>query len=513
MDEERRGLARTSGGIAVLAAVGVVAGFLVDATMAALFGASARTDAFFVAATIPFAIGSVLLASTNQALVPLITGWYRTSEPHEADRKVERLLGTALVGAVAVAGAGAAAASLLTKLVAPGASPATREAATSMAILLFATVVTRVGAEVLRALLNARFTFLAPAAMPTVENLAVLGVMLALADRFGVRSIAIGYVVGGVVQLGYMTAVALRRGSRPVPRFAPMDPDVRAAFRLLRLPLAGTGTNMIARAVERSLASFLPPGSITILNYAWVVVNSIGGAIFFRSVVVALLPRLASVVDDRGATRRIIHDGLRLMALISFPLTALVIVLADPLVAVAFQRGRFSSADAAGLAIVLAIYALQFPLDAGVRVLLSSSYARLDTRTPFMNVLIGVVLDIAFAVALFSWLGVPGIALAYVLASVGNVAHAVVAIRRRVDIAFAPIRATIGRASVVGLVAGVAAWVVLVAMPDGSALVLRALRLVIPGVAGVAAAAATSLTVGFRPSQLRTSPTEPPRNG
>jgi putative peptidoglycan lipid II flippase len=505
VDVERRGLARTSSGIAFLAALGVVSGFVVDAAMAALFGASASTDAFFIAATIPFAVGSVLLASTNQALVPLIAGWFRTSEDADALVKVERFLGTALVAAIGVAGVGVAAASWLTHVIAPGASASTRSAATAMAVLLFATVVTRVGAEILRALLNARFAFLAPAAMPIVENVAVLAVMLALADRLGVRAVAVGYVVGGIGQLGYMVAVAVSRGLRPVPRLAPRDADVRAAFRLLRLPLAGTGTNMVARAVERSLASFLPAGSITILNYAWVVVNSIGGAIFFRSVVVALLPRLARVVDDRAATRRILLDGLRLMALISFPLTALVLVLADPLVATAFMRGAFSASDAAALASVLGVYALQFPLDAAVRVLLSSSYARLDTRTPFVNVAIGAVLDVAFAVALFSWLGVAGIALAYVLSSLGNLAHAFVATRRRIDVSIRPLRATIARASVVAVVAGAVAWAVLATMPEGGSLVVRAIRLTVPATTATIAGGIALVAAGFRPSRLRSA--------
>lgn len=505
MEDDRRGLARTSGGIAVLAAFGVVSGFLVDAAMAASFGASARTDAFFVAATIPFAIGSVLLASTNQALVPLIAGWFRTWEEEVATRKVERFLGTAVVAAIVVAAVGVATAPWLTRLIAPGASPSTRSAATTMAVLLFATVVTRVGAEILRALLNARMAFLAPAAMPIVENATVLIVMLVLAGRLGVRAVAVGYVVGGVVQLAYMTVAALSRGLRPVPRFAPRDPDVRAAFRLLRLPLAGTGTNMVARAVERSLASFLVPGSITILNYAWVVVNSIGGAVFFRSVVVALLPRLARAVEDRAATRRIVRDGLRLMAMISFPLTALVIVLAEPLVSVAFVRGAFSAADAAVLATVLAVYALQFPLDAAVRVLLSSSYARLDTRTPFVNVAIGVAVDVAFAVALFRPLGVAGIALAYVVSSVANLGHAIVSARRRIDVSFRALRPTLVRAFVVAVVAGATAWVGLLVVPAEATLVARATRLLVAGVGATAAAAVALLVLGFRPSQLGSS--------
>ena len=99
----RHGLARTSSGIAVLAAAGVLTGFAVDATIAALFGASAQTDAFFIAATIPFALASVLLASANQALVPLINSWFKDHGPDAAMERVGGLMGTSLVITTAVA--------------------------------------------------------------------------------------------------------------------------------------------------------------------------------------------------------------------------------------------------------------------------------------------------------------------------------------------------------------------------------------------------------------------------
>src|SRR5207247_2160093 len=76
-----------------------------------------------------------------------------------------------------------------------GAAPGTRRASATMTALLSVTVITRIGAESLRATLNARFSFVGPAAMPLVENGTVLVVMLALHRAFGVRAVAIGYVV------------------------------------------------------------------------------------------------------------------------------------------------------------------------------------------------------------------------------------------------------------------------------------------------------------------------------
>ena len=485
-EARRSGLARTSSAISALAALGVLSGFIVDAALAGLFGAGADTDAFFIAATIPFAVASVLLASANQALVPLINSWFKEQPKDIALARVGRLLGSAVVIVLAVAVVGAIASPVIPKLIAPGSSSQTKQLAAGISALLFITVVTRVAAEVFRALLNARFSFVIPAAMPVVESFSVLAVMLPLAHRMGVTSVAVGYVVGGFVQLTFIAAVAHHRQLRVRPRLGFRDPEVRRSFRLLVLPLTATGLNMVARATERFLASFLPAGSITILNYAWVIVNSLGGAIFFRSVVIALLPRLSDAKNDERASARILGDGVRIMGLISLPLTALVIVLARPLIAFAFQRGAFTGDAAILLASVLAIYALQFPLDAFTRVFLSHAYARLDMVTPFKNGVLGVTLDIGLAVALFLPLGVQGLALAYVLSSIGNLTHAYLAVRRRIHLNLSPLLWLLGKTVVASTIGGLAASAVGRVLPVSTDILGRALRLGIPGIVGLA---------------------------
>jgi murein biosynthesis integral membrane protein MurJ len=484
-DHDHRALARSSGGIAVLAGLGVLAGFLVDATMAALFGANARTDAFFVAATIPFALASLVLASVNQVIVPVVHRWFDEVGPDEARRRVGGLLGTAVTASLLVGVVGTLLAPVLPLVLAPGASAETQRAASLMTALLFTTVVTRVGAEILRSALNARFSFQGPAAMPIVENGVVLASILLLHDRLGVTAVAVGYVAGGFVQLAFVGALALRHHLVTTPSVRFGDPEIRAALRRFALPLSGNGLTMLSRAVERFLASFLPVGQITILNYAWRLVNSIGGTVFFRSVVVALLPRLSASRDDRVATGRTVSAGMRLMTLISLPLLAFVVVLAAPLVAVAFERGAFSPADAAVFAAVIAVYALQFPFDALTRVCMSYWYARFNTRVPFWNVAIGVGLDVIFAAALFAPFGLQGIAFGYVISSVGYFVHGMWSVRRRVRLPLRPLAVSAAKVFLASVSAAAAMWGVLRLLPAARGTVAELGRLAVPGAAGV----------------------------
>jgi len=197
-------------------------------------------------------------------------------------------------------------------------------------------------------------------------------------------------------------------------------------------PFAAAGLNPVARLGEQLMVSFLPPGSITILNYGYRLISAIGGTIFFRSVVVAIVPRLteAHLRGDNRETLRITGLGMRIMLALSVPLTVFMAVLAKPAALAVFQRGNFTHASASLLGVVLAVYSISLVGSALQRVLLSPFFAKLDTRTPLRNTIYGVAANLVLLPLLtlpFGW-GNPnaiiGIALAYSLAQFVNVAHA-----------------------------------------------------------------------------------------
>jgi len=72
----------------VAATAGVLAGLLLDFTIAIRFGAKAPTDAFFVAARIPLGLVAVVMVVANQALVPA----FRTSATRRGERPTDHLI-------------------------------------------------------------------------------------------------------------------------------------------------------------------------------------------------------------------------------------------------------------------------------------------------------------------------------------------------------------------------------------------------------------------------------------
>ncbi len=446
------GVIRQSGLAGLAATAGLSSALLLDVAIAAFFGAGRETDAFFVAARIPLGLGGVLLVGANQALVPAISRAIVQRGEEATWKLISRLLTATVAAGIALVGILSLAAGPIMRVTAPGLDASESVLATSISRLMFAVIPLVAAAEILRALLNARYSFVAPAGMPVVLNGVIIGFVVA-GGGANIHAIAWGYLGGFAAEVAILLVIAFRKGFRLRPSMPFGDPEVAKVGRHCLRPLAAAGLNPIARIGEQLFASFLPPGSISIINYGNRVIQSVGGPAFFRPLIIALLPRLteATARGDRLAIERFTRLGLRLMLAVSIPLTAFMVVLVKPAVLVLFRRGNFSRSDATLLGLALAIYAASLVGSGVQRALLAPFYARLDTRTPLRNTVYGVAANLALLPILVLPLGlrdpdaILGIALAYSLAQYVNVAHAWSRLRSDIGMGFPRIGTLAGR--------------------------------------------------------------------
>ena len=430
-------MVRQSSLTGIAAAAGVAAGLVLDITIAIRFGAGPKTDAFFVASRIPLGLIAVVMVAANQALVPA----FRTSATRRGERPTDHLISMVLC-TVIVAGAALVlvswlVAAPLVHLTAPGIPQGEITTAASMVPVVFAMVPLVAVAEVLRAYLNARYAFVAPALMTVVLNglaaaLIIAGPLVFVGLRHDIHLVAFAFLAGAGAQAVFMSLLAARQGLRFRPALDVRDEHLRGIAKLCVRPLGGAGLNPVARLGEQVLVSTLPTGSITILNYGYLLVSAVGGTVFFRSVSVALIPRLTDAHNrgDQDEVRRFTGLGLRIMLAISLPLTAFMAVLAKPAVLAVFHRGSFSGTSAALLGTVLAIYSISLLGSAVQRALLAPFFARLDTRMPLRNTIYGVAANLVLLPLLMLPFGfgsqqaIIGVALAYSLSQYVNVGHA-----------------------------------------------------------------------------------------
>jgi len=165
--------------------------------------------------------------------------------------------------------------------------------------------------------------------------------------------------------------------------------------------------------VDQSMAAMLPAGSVSALVYGnrlvGVVVTLLAGAV--STAVTPYFSRMIAQRDWAGC-RRTIRFWVRITALVSVPLAALLIVASHFVVRVAFEHGAFGPRDTLVVAPVMAMYAIQIPFIVSSRVFYRFIIAMRRTDLALYCGILNLVLDIALNLVLMRWFGVAGIALA-----------------------------------------------------------------------------------------------------
>jgi putative peptidoglycan lipid II flippase len=287
--------------------------------------------------------------------------------------------------------------------------------------------------------MNSQRRFGVPAAMNVVMN-GLAAVLIITRGQDDIRVAAFAYVLGAAAQLLFMVVMSGRTGLRLRPVAAPFDREVRELGRISVRPITAAGLNPLARLVEQAVISFLPSGSITIVNYANRLISAIGGTVLFRSVMVVLLPRMTSAWHDEDPeqVRSLVRRGVLLMLRLAVPLTALMCVLGVPGAVVVFHRGEFTREAAVLLGITLALYATSLVGQAVQRALLAPFYAALSMKVPFRNSVYGVLANLALLPPVVFFLrdqelgALAGVALAFSAAQYVNVGHAAWHLRKLV---------------------------------------------------------------------------------
>lgn len=514
-----RSIGRAAAGMGATIAISRVFGFVRVLVVAAVLGTTYLGNAFQSANLVSNVLFELIAAGALSAvLVPTFARLFDASRQAEVERLSGGLLGLAAVvlGAVSVVGIVAAPwlAELLTLGVPAGSVHDAQAELTTFLLRFFVPqVLFYAFGAIAIAVLNARREFVVPAAAP-IANTVVMVVFLAVfavvtGPEPGLELTLVSrLLLAAAGTLGVLAYVAVpvvalwRDGVRPRIHLPRRDPKV-----LQVLKLSGWAT-------------VLHMGTGLLLGGAIVVGNGVAGgsvaynvafvfflapfAVFAQPVMTAILPELAGEVDTPDAYARSMRWALDTTTIWIVPISALLIVLAPPVMAiVSFGEARdgvdLMAAGLASLALGLLPYSAFLLLARGF-------YAFDDSRTPAITSLVtavfGVVAMVVAAPLTAGAARVAALGLAHSAAMAVGALVLFVALRRRVPRPLFP-RALLRAAGFGGPIAG-AAWLAMTALdPQGRLATLAALT-VVGGVAAASYLGALRLTGGFPPRSIAT---------
>jgi len=403
--------------VGALTALSRLTGFIRDMLIGAIMGAGVLADAYFIALRLPNTFRTIFgEGAFTAAYVPSYSRVLAQQGGEKARLFASQIFTLLLISQLVLVGLFYLFTPFFIGLIAPGfeADPVKYGHVAAMTRITFPYLAFVTLAILHTGTLNAHGFFAAGAFASVLLNIFVVG-FLGLAFLFPNAGIAAswGVLASGAAQLLLMVGEAWRRGV--LERFAiPRgNADVKFFFAALGPAIIGSAGQQIAILLDSVLASLLPTGSVSTLNYAERLYQLPLGVIGVAAGTV-LLPEMSRRVakgDDAGAARAQ-NRSIALTLALTAPFLAMFLTIPEDIIRAAFQRGAFDVDAAERSGRVLAAYGLGLLPMVAIRSLVASFQSRGDTRTPMLCFFAGLGVNLTLKFMLYKTSGTTGLAFA-----------------------------------------------------------------------------------------------------
>lgn len=322
-------------------------------------------------------------------------------------------------------------------------------------------------AAIFMGMLNARGHFFVPAI-----GAAMLNVVMIASVFFSqlvhqplekqIFGLAIGVVVAGVVQAGFQLPLLYREGFKYRWTAPWNDQTVRRVGRQMLPAAIGVAAYQLNVMFTQGIAFWLDPGVVASFNYA-VRLMELPQGVFGLSLATYLLPTLSGLAAEKkfDEFRTTLGDGLGYLVFINLLASVLLIVLAEPVIRLLFERGRFDVYSTARASLALYYLAPGLVAFSMVNIMARAFYALGDTATPMKISIFCLGLNAVLTFVLIFLLRQGGLAAANTLTSIVNVGLLGFALRKKIARLELPrmlqhLPALLGSA----VIAGALAWMV-----------------------------------------------------
>ena len=428
----------TFGGLTLISRI---TGFLRDMVLANMLGAGALSDAFVVAFKLPNLFRSLFAEGAfTSAFVPLF------SQKLVAEGKKKSIFFAAQAMSVLVIFVGLFVLifelfmPFVVTILAPGfrddpekVSLAIQLCRITFPFLLLISIVSFQGG-----ILNSFEKFAAPASAPIILNLTMIFSAFIFVPFMptAAHGITLGITTAGVLEILWLRYF-LHRIDIKIPPYIHIakilqNPEIRTLFKRIAPGVVGSGIYQINMMVDTILVSLVGTGAISWLYYAnrlqQLPLGVVGAAIS-----VALLPILSKYLKNNQIeeARQTQDKAVEYGVLLSFPAAILLIVLAEPIVSLLFQHGKFTSLDAIKTSQAVMAYSIGLPCYVITKALMPNFFARGDTITPVKYSAVVFIANLSFILLLMGKYGHVGISIATTLSAFVSLFQYIYGLKKR----------------------------------------------------------------------------------
>lgn len=409
-----------------------IIGYVRDMVIYARFGQNNLTDAYNAAFSIPDFLYYLLVGGAlSSAFIPVFSSYIATREEEEGWHVASTIFNLIIILMLLGIGLGVVFTPALVQVLVPGFSPQNMALTIIMTRIMFIQTFFMALNGISMGILNSYQHFLAPATGSVLYNLGIIVVGLLLSPYIGVVGFAVGVVSGAALNFAVQLPALYKIGLRYRPVIDLRHPGVKKIGTLIIPVLIGLSVTHFNLFVNQNLGSTLPDGMISALRAAQRIMQLPIG-VFAISIAVAVFPTLTGHVarKEKEDFKKTMSLGVRTIIFITVPSAIGLMALRTPIIRLLFQQGKFTPEDTEATAYALLFYCIGLFAYSAIQLLNRVFYSLQDTRTPVAAAVCTIIINILLNFILIKPLGHGGLALAYSLAGIVNMAILLVILRR-----------------------------------------------------------------------------------
>lgn len=387
-------------------------GFGREIALTFFYGASATSDVYIIAQTIPTTIFALIGTGLATTFIPIYNKVQKEKGEDEAHLFSSNVMNVVVIMTVIIIGIVLLFTPQVVMLFASGFTSETMKMAVAFTRISIFGIAFSGLIYILNAYLQLKDNFTIPALISLPMNIVIISSFY-LADKLNDVILAYGLVASVLIQLLFILPSVIKNRFQYRLVLNMKDVYLREMLVLAIPIIIGTSVNQFNVLVDKNIASNVAVGGISALNYANRLNVFIQG-LFVAPVVTVIYPRISKQVmnSDFTGLKKVINESIVYISLLVVPATVGAMVLAQPIIELLFLRGEFDQAAANMTAQALFFYALGMFAFALREIFSRVFYSYKDTKTPTINAIIGVSINIVLNLILSRFLGIGGLALA-----------------------------------------------------------------------------------------------------
>lgn len=405
-------LAKATIGLMLATIVAKVLGFGRELVLASYYGASMYSDAYITAMNIPFVLFTVIGSTLATVFIPI---YFKVNNELGEKKSLEFVNNTfniVIILCTILSILGILFTTYLVKIFAMGFEGQSLKVSIDFTRITIISIVFMGLTYIMTSYLQIKNNFVIPGIMSVPKNIIII-IAIVLSAKYNPYMMIWGALLGTIVEFLFIYLFARRSGYKYQPFINIGDRYIKEMSFLMLPVLIGVSVNQLNKMIDRTLASTLVEGSVSALNYA----NKLNGfvmALFITSVASVVYPMLSKLSNEEDKKEFInsIVKSINSIVVLVLPISVGAIVLAHPIVKLLFERGEFDARATSMTAIALIMYSLGM-VAFGLRDILGKVfYSVKDTKTPMINGIITVGINIILNFMLIKTLGLAGLSLA-----------------------------------------------------------------------------------------------------